>query len=121
MTVRLTVAFVFLLCVSGFGLAASINYIAIVTAVNAKLPTADQFGELGWGPIKTLRLHREYRRLYPDGRLVMRGGILSLAMLLSLVVAATLFGFGFLGIACVGGVGVLSLWFFYFRQQPLSF
>jgi hypothetical protein len=93
---------------------------AIVEAVNAKLPTADQFGELGWGPIKTLRLHREYRRLYPDGRLVTRCGILSMAMLLSLVAAATLFGFGLLGIVWVGGVGVLSLWFFYFRKPSLS-
>ncbi len=120
MTVRLTLAFVFLLCVSGFGLAATINHIAIVEAVNAKLPTAGQFGQLGWGPFKTLRLHREYRRLYPDGTLLTRGGILSLAMLFSLVVAGTLLGFGLLGILWIGGGGALSLWFLYFRKQPLS-
>jgi len=119
MTVRMTLAFVFLLGVSGFGLAATVNYIAIIEAVNAKSPTVGQFGELGWGPFKTLRLHREYRRLYPEGTLLRRGGILSLAMLVSLVVAGTLFGFGLLGIICIGGVGAFSLWLVYFRTQRL--
>jgi hypothetical protein len=33
--------------------------------------------------------------------------------------AQTLFiGFGFLGIAWVGGIGALSLWFVYFRRRP---
>jgi hypothetical protein len=113
----MTLAFVFLLCVSGFGLAATINQIAIVEAVNAKLPTAGQFGELGWWPSKILRLHREYRRLYPDGTLLKRGGILSLAMLSFLVVAATLFGFGLPGIIWIGGIGAFSLWLVYFRTQ----
>ena len=43
MTVRLALAFVFLLCVGAFGLAATINHMAIVEAVNSKLPTGEQF------------------------------------------------------------------------------
>jgi hypothetical protein len=37
--------------------------------VNAKLPKEDQFDPLGWYWSTTRRLHREYKRLYPSGRL----------------------------------------------------
>ena len=113
---RLAVAFVLLLCVGGFGLGAAVNAFAIVDAVNAKLPTSDQFGQLGWYLTKTLRLHREYRRLYPDGDLVRRQGLLGVGMLICTVLAMGFIGFGFLGIAWVGGIGALSLWFVYFRR-----
>ena len=120
MTVRDTLACVFLACVSGFGLAASLTHLAIVEAVNAKLSTTDQFGQLGWGPGKSLKLINEYRRLYPDGKLLRRAGILAAVSLFSLVVAGALFGLPFLGLTLVGGVGALSLWFVYFRKQPVS-
>ena len=118
MTVRLVVAFALLLCVGGFGLAAAINQFAIVEAVNAKLPTDDQFGQLGWYLTKTLRLHREYRRLYPDGDLLRRQGLLGAVMLVCTVLAMWFIGFGFIGIAWVGGISALSLWFVYFRRRP---
>ena len=118
MTVRLTLAFVFLACVGGFGLAASLNHLAIVEAVNAKV--TDQFGQLGWGPVKTLKLSNEYRRFYPDGKLLRRAGILAAVSLFSLVVAGALFGLPLLGLTLVGAVGALSLWSVYFRQRPLS-
>lgn len=117
MTVRLILAFLFLGCVSGFGLATAITHFAIIEGVNAKLPPTEQFGELGWGPIKSVRLHREYRRLYPDGTLLRRAAILAYVALLSLVIAGTLLGFGVVGIVWVGGVGALSLWFFYFGDK----
>jgi hypothetical protein len=87
MTVRLALAFVFLLCVGALGLAATINHMAIVEAVNSKLPTGEQFRELGWGPMKRLKLRNEYRRLYPGGKLLRREGTLAAASLFSLVVA----------------------------------
>jgi hypothetical protein len=118
--VRLTLAFLSLACCSGFGLAACITHIAIVEAVNAKLPPAEQFGELGWYPMKSLRLHRQYRHLYPGGTLLRREGILAFVALFCLVVTATLLGFGVLSIVWVGGVGALSLWFLYYRGRPLS-
>ena len=117
---RLTFGFVFLACVSGFGLAASLTHLAIVEAVNAKLSTTDQFGQLGWGPVKTFKLSNEYRRLYPGGKLLRRAGILAAVSLFSLVVAGALFGLPLLGITLVGAVGALSLWSVYFRQRPLS-
>lgn len=57
---------IFLACVSGFGLAASLTHLAIVEAVNVKLSTTDQFGQLGWGPVKSLKLSNEYRRFFPS-------------------------------------------------------
>ncbi len=116
MTARLAIAFVLLLCVGGFGLTATINNFAIVDAVNAKLPTADQFDPFWWHLPKALRLHSAYRRLYPEGRLLKRQAVLAALMLLCLVLAVTVLGFGFLGIACFGGLGLLSLWFVYIRK-----
>jgi|SRR6185369_1813953 len=120
MTVRITLGFVFLACVSGFGLAASLTHLAIVEAVNAKLST-DQFDQLGWGPAKSLKLSNEYRRFYPGGKLLRRAGILAEVSLFSLLVAGTLFGLPLLGITLVGAVGALSLWSVYFRKRPLSY
>lgn len=120
MTLRLTLGFVFIAGVSGFGLAASATHFAIVEAVNAKLSSTDQFGRLGWGPVNSLKLSNEYRRFYPAGKLLRREGILAAVSLFSLVVAGVLFGLPLLGITLVGGVGALSLWFLYFRKQPLS-
>jgi hypothetical protein len=117
MTARLGVAFVLLLCVGGFGLASAINQFAIVDAVNAKLRADDQFDAIGWWPPKTLRLHMQYRRLYPNGGLLRRQGILVAAMHFCLVVAASLIGFGALLIAWIGVGGAFLLWFSYFRKS----
>ena len=116
MTARLAVAFMLLICVGGFGLEAAINQFAIVDAVNAKLPTDERFARLGWYLPKTLRLHTAYRRLYPDGTLLSRQAVLGALALVCLVLGATLLGFGSLGIAWLGGLGLLSLWFMYIRK-----
>jgi hypothetical protein len=116
MTARLAVAFVLLFCVGGLGLAAAINHFAIIDAINAKLPTDNHLKPLGWYLPKTLRLHSAYRRLYPDGTLLRRQALLAALALVCIVLAATLLGFGFLGIAWLGGLGLLSLWFVYIRK-----
>jgi len=120
MTVRLTFGFVFLACVSGFGLAAGLTHLAIVEAVNAKLSITDQFGHLGWGPWKSLKLSNEYRRFYPAGKLLRRAGILAAVSLFSLLVAGSLFGLPLPGMALIGKGGALSLWSLYSRKRPLS-
>ena len=120
MTVRLIVGFIFLACVSGFGLASCLAHLAIVEAVNAKLSTTEQFGELGWGPVKTFKLINQYHLLYPDGTLLRRAGILTAVGLFSLVIAGGLFGLPLLGVALVGGGGALYLWSLYFKKRPLS-
>jgi len=89
----------------------------MVDAVNAKLPTKDQFDHLWWYPNKTFRLHREYRRLYPDGGLLRRQGILVTLMFLCLGVGSGFFGFGVLGVAWLGGGGMFLAWLIYFSQR----
>jgi hypothetical protein len=39
----------------------------ILEKVNARLPEAERFKPLGWGPFKKDRLHQEYRRLFSGG------------------------------------------------------
>ena len=67
-----------------------------------------------------LPILHEYRRLYPEGTLLRRAGILAYVSLFSLVVTAMLLGFGVLLTAWIGGGGALFLWFFYFNNRPLS-
>ena len=116
MTARLSISFLLLLCVGSCGVASVITGFAIVDAVNAKLPTDEQFNQLGWDFGKTLRLHRTYRRLFPDGRLLRRQGVLTLLALVCLLIVLTLFGFPFLLIGGPGGPAILLIWFFYIRK-----
>lgn len=120
MTLRLAAVIVLLLCVGGLGLAATITFYAIVDAVNARLPSEEQFELLGWYGKKSLRLKSEYRRLYPQGRLLWREGVLATAGVICLTLAAAVIGFSFPMVAWLGGGGALLLWFTYLRKPPTS-
>jgi hypothetical protein len=61
--------------------------------VNEKLPNDAQIGALGWYFSKTLRLHRAYRRFYPDGHLVSMVRLLMALMIVYLLICG--WGFGF--------------------------
>jgi hypothetical protein len=65
----------------------------MVNQVNERLVKEDQFAELGWHFPKTLRLHREYKRLYPSGRLLGRVYVLGGLMFFCLLICAWSFGF----------------------------
>jgi hypothetical protein len=54
------------------GLFGAVANIEIVEEVNSRLPKDAQFSPMGWYLSKTLRLHREYKRLFPTGTLLMR-------------------------------------------------
>ena len=95
MTFRLAFTFALLLCVGAFGLASTITGFAIVEAVNAKLPEREQFDPFWWGPSKTFRLRREYRRLYPEGKLLRRQSVLAVAMFVCILLAALVLWFPF--------------------------
>ena len=118
MTWRLAVGFALLLCVGGFGLAATINNFAIVDAVNKKLARDAQFEHFGWYLTKTLRLHREYRRLHPEGGLLRHQGVLEGMMLLCGLLAALFLFDGFFVVVWPGIGLALMLWFIYFRKSP---
>ena len=116
MSLRMAATFA-LLCVGGLGIATTITHLQIVEAVNAKLPSEQQFGLLGWYATKSQNLHNEYRRLYPEGKLLWRQGVLAVIMLFCGVLAAEFIGFNFLMVAWLGGGGALLLWLTYFRRR----
>lgn len=88
----------------------------MIDAVNQKLPADDQFNPIGWFLPKLLRLHGQYRRLYPGGRLLRREGILAATMFFCIVLAAGLIGLGPLAVVWLGAVSALLIWFIYFRN-----
>jgi hypothetical protein len=61
--------------------------------VNEKLPEAERFAALGWYASKYQRLHHEYKRLYPDGRLLLKARVFTALMIACVVVCAWEFGF----------------------------
>jgi hypothetical protein len=93
MTPRIIVGIVALLSVSASGLLSTFMTFEMVDKVNEKLPETEKFAQLGWYLSKRQRLNREYRRFYPDGRLLLRVRILMALMFVCLFVAA--WGFGF--------------------------
>jgi hypothetical protein len=56
-------------------------------------PKDAHFSPLGWYLLKTLRLHRQYRRLFPDGRLFLQLRLLMALMFGSLMGCAWALGF----------------------------
>jgi len=70
MSARAIVAIVAVAGVALCGLVTSVINQQIVTKVNERLPKESQFSAVGWYYTKSRRLHREYRRLFPSGRLL---------------------------------------------------
>jgi hypothetical protein len=64
----------------------------MIDKVNEKLPTEEQFGVLWWSVSKSQRLNREYKRLYPDGGLLLKIRVLTALIFACLLVCA--WGFG---------------------------
>jgi len=82
-----------LACVSIFGLLSTIASSRMVDEVNEKLSKENQFGQLGGYWSKTLRLHREYNRLYPAGQLSRKVRTLYALAFTSLLICAWCLGF----------------------------
>jgi hypothetical protein len=79
--------------VSICGLLGSLVSFEMVDKVNDRLPKDQQFAELGWYFSKYQRFNREYKRLYPGRRLLVKRRRLAALMFACLLVAA--WGFGF--------------------------
>jgi len=93
MATRVIVGIVALACVSICGMISTFVNFEMVDKVNDKLPKEEQFAVLGWYFAKNQRLHREYRRLYPDGRLLFKVRMLLVLGIACLLISA--WGFGF--------------------------
>ena len=72
MSARLIIGIAALVCVPILGILGTLCHTEMVEMVNARLPVDLQFDPMGWYFQKTMRLHREYRRLFPRGSLVLK-------------------------------------------------
>jgi hypothetical protein len=88
MTTRLIVAIVSLACVSICALVATVANSEIVEKVNSRLTKEEQFAPVGWYWSKFQRLHREYQRLFPDGRLLFKFWVAMVLMFAGLIVCS---------------------------------
>jgi hypothetical protein len=93
MPARLFVGIAALAGVSVCGLLSTLVTYKMVDQVNDKLAKDEHFSLLGWYFSKTLRLHREYRRFFPDGRLLLQVRVLLGLTFGCLVVGAWAIGF----------------------------
>jgi hypothetical protein len=75
------------------GLVASLTNLEMADKVNEMLPKDEQFFPLGWYFSKTQRLHRGYKRLCPDGRLLIKCRVLTVVAFACLLICACLLGF----------------------------
>jgi hypothetical protein len=72
MSTRFIISMVGVMCGSLCGIGLSFTIFEMVDKVNGQLPAEQRFSRLGSYWFKYQRLKREYRRLYPYGRLVRR-------------------------------------------------
>lgn len=86
MEIRVIVGVAALVGVPISGFISTITSYEMMDEVNAKLPKEAQFERIGWYASKTLRLHREYRRFYPDGRLLFKVRALFAVMAVCLLI-----------------------------------
>jgi hypothetical protein len=94
MSSQVTIGVIALVFVSACGLTSALANLRIVEKVNERLPKEERIEPLGWYFSKTLQLHREYRRLYPDGHLLLMVRVLIALMIVCLLVCG--WGFGLL-------------------------
>ncbi len=93
MSSQVTIGIFALVSAAACGLISTLANFLTVEKVNEKLPKEEHIGALGWYLSKTLRLHREYRRLYPDGHLVSMVRLLMALIIACLLICGWCFGF----------------------------
>ncbi len=93
MASHIVVGIASLVCVSTCGMISTFANWEMMDKVNEKLPREEQFAALGWYLSKNLRLHREYKRLYPDGRLLLKVRVVTAIMFACAPISLWAFGF----------------------------
>ena len=88
MTTRTIIGIVPLACISIIGLWGILVNFEKIDKVNEKLQEKERFDWLGWDLFKYQRLNREYKRLYPDGPLLLQTRLLSVLMIVLLGIIA---------------------------------
>jgi len=92
MTARLIIGLVALVFIPICGMTATFKTFEAVDKVDDKLPQDQQFDHAWWYPSKYQRLHREYKRLYPEGRVLFQFRIATALMFVCLLICG--WGFG---------------------------
>jgi hypothetical protein len=93
MSIRLLVGIAAVAGVSVCGLLSTLISYKMVDQVNGKLPRDAQFSLIGWHFPKSWRLYREYRKLFPDGQLLLQVLLLLGLMVGCVIIAAWAIGF----------------------------
>jgi hypothetical protein len=87
MTARLIIGLIAWACGVACALSgASFSWLAL-DKVNEKLPVDQRFWPLFWGPDSNWRLRHEYRRLYPEGKLLRNARYFAVAFFACLLIA----------------------------------
>jgi hypothetical protein len=86
MTTRIIVGIIALACASASGIFGALFNFEMIEKVNDKLPEKERFEWFGWNLFKYQRLKREYRKFYPDGRLLFRVRILTVLLFVWILV-----------------------------------
>jgi hypothetical protein len=81
MAIRAIVGIIALACVSACGIIATFAHYEMMDKVNEKLTEGERFQPSGWCWSKSQRLRREYRRMYPNGRLLFKIRVLMAVMI----------------------------------------
>jgi hypothetical protein len=92
MTLRITVGIIAMACLPVCGMVSSFALFEMMDKVNEKLPRQERFAPAWWYAGKYSRLFRDYKRLYPEGRLQTRFQVLTALMFVCLLVCV--WGFG---------------------------
>jgi multidrug efflux pump subunit AcrB len=87
MTARSIVGAIAYACAVACALLSCFSGYAATNKVNQKLPAEEKFGLFFWEFTKHARLRREYRRLYPDGKLLRNAFMFSVAFFLLMLIA----------------------------------
>ena len=88
MSIRLIVGIAAVAVVTVCGLLSTLISYKITDQVNGELPKETQFSLIGWYFPKKLSLYREYRRLFPHGRLLLQIRLLFGLMFGCLIIGA---------------------------------
>jgi len=90
---RVVLLVVSLIGCAGSGMVASMIHGQIVDKVNSALPPESRFSPNWWYISKSMRLSREYRRLFPNGRLLIAERAAAAGMFACVVLCAWAIGF----------------------------
>ncbi len=93
MATRVIIGIAVLLCVAACGALSATASSEMVERVNEKLRGTERFEQLGWYWPKIFRLHREYDRLCPSGRLLLKVRVLIGLGVTGMLICARSLGF----------------------------